>query len=481
VLVAEIEMHIFGVLRQLSRHASSFALLVNPAQAGTQFNLASGSPFARGGANGAKRPTPGNPSKWEFVHRPRQMGLAGRAAGSQEALMQSIDAPVSDEPANWRDPEPFHCEAAGHSLHFHPSGRDRWQALIGLIDGARHSLQLCFYIFAEDGCGHLVRDALIGAARRGVSVVLIVDSFGCDASDAFFQPFIEAGGSFHRFMPRLTRRYLIRNHQKMVIADEDRAMIGGFNIEDSYFAPPERDGWQDLGLVLRGPVVQRLVDWFDRLTNWTANPRKQFLAIRRLVREWDPGSGPVRLLMGGPTKGLSSWARCVSEDLAKGQRLDMIMAYFSPAGRLLRSIERIARQGQARLVFAARSDNGATIGASRSLYEKLLRQGARIWEFSPARLHTKLIVLDDAVYIGSANFDARSLYINLELMLKIEDAALAKRMREFVAAHIPASLEITPALHRRRRTILNRIRWSLSWYLVSVVDYTVSRKLNLGL
>jgi cardiolipin synthase len=394
--------------------------------------------------------------------------------------MLPVDEPALNSSATWRDVEPFHCEAAGHTLDFYPSGHDRWEALIGLIENARHSLRLCFYIYAEDECGQALRDALTRAAQRGVAVVLIVDSFGADARDAFFQPFIEAGGSFHRFMPRLTRRYLIRNHQKMIIADEERVMIGGFNIENSYFIPPEQDGWQDLGLIVRGPVVARLREWFDGLAQWTGHPRRQFRGIRRLVREWEPGSGPVRLLVGGPTRGLSSWARCVTEDLAKGRRLDMIMAYFSPIGRLFHCIERIARKGEARMIFAARSDNGATVGASRSLYEKLLRRGAKIREFSPARLHTKLIVLDDAVFIGSANLDVRSLYINLELMLKIEDAALAGRMRDFIAAHYPASLEITPELHRRRRTLFNRIRWALSLYLVTVVDYSVSRRLNLG-
>jgi len=121
--------------------------------------------------------------------------------------------------------------------------------------------------------------------------------------------------------------------------------------------------------------------------------------------------------------------RAVSNDLIAGTRLDMIMAYFSPAVRLLARIGRIAKKGETRLLLAAKSDNGATIGASRILYGRLLKRGARIWEFSPCKLHTKLIVLDDAVYVGSANFDMRSLYINLEIMLRIEDKALADMMR----------------------------------------------------
>lgn len=394
--------------------------------------------------------------------------------------MRPQPVPESEQPSTWRDPEPFHYDAAGHRLDFYPSGPDRWDALIALIDEARDSLQVCFYIFAEDECGQQMRDALTRAAERGVEVVLIVDSFGADARDAFFAPFVAAGGSFHRFMPQLTRRYLIRNHQKMVIADRRKAMVGGFNIENSYFISPEQNGWQDLGIIFSGAVVARLVEWFEGLQRWTANPKGQFRAIRRLVREWDSGTGPVRLLVSGPTRGLSSWARCVSEDLSQTARLDMIMAYFSPAPILLGRLARLARRGQARLIFAAWSDNGATIGAARLLYGKLLRRGARIWEFSPGKLHTKLIVLDDAVYIGSANFDIRSLYINLELMLRIEDAGLANRMREYFESHLPASLEITPELQRRRKTFLNRIRWAISWFLVTVVDYSVSRRLNLG-
>ena len=82
---------------------------------------------------------------------------------------------------------------------------------------------------------------------------------------------------------------------------------------------------------------------------------------------------------------------------------------------------------------------------------KLLEAGARIWEFQPCKLHTKLIVLDDTVYLGSANFDMRSLFLNLEIVLKIEDAALAERLREYMEHHLPAAEEITPAIHARPR------------------------------
>lgn len=390
------------------------------------------------------------------------------------------DTPCEQETTD-HDPSPFTVEAQGQTLTFYADGSDRLDALIELIESARQSLKLCFYIFAEDVASTRVRDALTAAAKRGVDVHLVIDSFGASADEEFFEELVAAGGEYCSFSAKWSQRYLIRNHQKMAIADGERAMFGGFNIEDGYFETPCENGWHDLGIVIAGDGVKRLCDWFDQLEEWTGSDHHQWRAIRKLLREWDPGTGPVRWLIGGPTKGLSSWARCVSKDLMRGQRLDMIMAYFSPPKRLLKSIGGIASKGQTRLVMAAKSDNGATIGASRSLYHGLLKRGATIYEFEPCKLHMKLIVLDDAVYLGSANFDMRSLYVNLELMLRIEDRALADRMREFVDGHVQASTKITPALQAQRGDLWTRIKWNLSWFLVTVVDYTVSRKLNLGL
>ena len=391
------------------------------------------------------------------------------------------DDPAQPQVTTYRDPPPFQANAAGQDLIFYADGADRRTALLKLVAEARESLDVCFYIFAEDTISTEFRDALCEAARRGVQVTLIIDRFGAAATDEFLQPLVDCGGRFMCFSPKWSQRYLIRNHQKIVIADSTRAMFGGFNIEDDYFAPPSDNGWNDLAVLIEGSAVDGLCAWFAKLKDWTDDSDAHFKAIRRAVREWEWRDGEAQWLIGGPTRGLSTWAKDISDDLEHGEKLDMFMAYFSPPKKLRERIERIAEKGHTRLLMAAKSDNGATIGATRALYDDLLGSGACIWEFTPCKLHTKLIVLDDAVYMGSANFDMRSLYLNLELVLKIEDKALADRMREFVGQHIDASERITPALHRKRATLLNRARWWAGWLLVSFVDYTVSRRLNLGI
>jgi cardiolipin synthase A/B len=129
-------------------------------------------------------------------------------------------------------------------------------------------------------------------------------------------------------------------------------------------------------------------------------------------------------------------------------------------------------------VTAAKSDNNATIAAARYTYRGLLRRDVQMYEYKPAKLHTKLAIVDDAVHIGSSNFDFRSLYINLEVMLRIEDADFAAAVRAYFERELDDCERITPALHRRRGTWLRRVKWALSYFLVTSMDYTVTRRLN---
>jgi len=102
-----------------------------------------------------------------------------------------------------------------------------------------------------------------------------------------------------------------------------------------------------------------------------------------------------------------------------------------------------------------------------------------MYEYEPARLHTKLVIVDDVVYIGSGNFDYRSFYINMELMLRIRDSKFADSMRAYFELELDDCTRITPELHKRRSNPWRRLKWALSHFLVNIMDYTVTRSLNL--
>ena len=186
----------------------------------------------------------------------------------------------------------------------------------------------------------------------------------------------------------------------------------------------------------------------------------------------------MRWLIGGPTRRLSPWAQVVKHDLEHARRVDMVAAYFSPGRGMLKRIARAAKREGARLILPSRSDNGATVAAARLLYGPLLRRGVEIWEYQKCKLHMKLIIIDDAVFIGSANFDMRSLFLNLEIMLRIEDKALADEARAFIKRRTEESRQITLERYKAQRGLLTLAKQWISYFLVGVVDYTVTRRLN---
>jgi hypothetical protein len=127
-------------------------------------------------------------------------------------------------------------------------------------------------MFLDDASGARVRDALIAAAARGVRVSLLIDSFGSVDNPDFFRPLSEGGVAFCTFSPRWGRRYLLRNHQKLALADGRRVIIGGFNISDEYFGTAQSGAWRDLGLELEGERATSTASPKGRSTGCSVGP-----------------------------------------------------------------------------------------------------------------------------------------------------------------------------------------------------------------
>ena len=89
-------------------------------------------------------------------------------------------------------------------------------------------------------------------------------------------------------------------------------------------------------------------------------------------------------------------------------------------------------------------------------------------------------MFDDEVHIGSSNFDIRSLYLNLEMMLRVDDPDFAMMMRSYFEQELSSCEQITPLVNGKRSGLLTRLIQALSFFLVTTADYTVTRRLNFG-
>jgi len=369
----------------------------------------------------------------------------------------------------------------GNRLELIESGVARLDELLRIIANAEESLRLIFYIFDSDNSGHRVRQALVEAAERGVLVRLLVDGFGCSTAEPeFFEPIRDAGGDYCVFNPRYGARYLVRNHQKLVVADKTVGLIGGANVQDSYLTDEGTSHWRDLWLRIEGPALEQPSRYFDALFHWTKTRDSKLRDLRKIVKRHSQFAGDLQWKFAGPISRKHSWPASLVRELAEARKVDIIAAYFAPPGSLLRRFGRIARKsgGSVRIITASKSDNNATIAAARHTYSRLLRRRVQMFEYQPAKLHTKLAVVDNLVHIGSSNLDYRSLYINLEVVLRIEDEAFAGQMRGYFDREIADSKEITAAVQQERGSFFRRFKWMVSYWLVTALDYTVTKRLN---
>lgn len=357
------------------------------------------------------------------------------------------------------------------------NGAAGFRQLMQIIESASRTLRLLFYTFADDETGTAVRHGLLAARARGVTVSLIVDDFGSlETRNDFFTPLTDAGCRFCKFQPRLLKRYLLRNHQKIAIADESQAIIGSFNIADSHMKPHENDAWRDIGVYLEGGAAGRLARYFDAIERWVTSKRPRMRRLKQLLAATNETDGAVRWIFGGPARGDNNYLRQVREEFGKAQSADLIMAYFAPPVGVLAAVRTLARRGRFRLIAAAKTDVKLSRAAAWHTYRMLLRDGAEIYEYQPRPLHTKLMIIDDTVFIGSGNFDVRSLYVNLEVMLRVERPDFVATVREMFEAELADSERIDLATLRAKRRWYKRILWRSAYFLLVTVDAFLSKR-----
>ena len=148
-----------------------------------------------------------------------------------------------------------------------------------------------------------------------------------------------------------------------------------------------------------------------------------------------------QIILSGPGRGFSRLKRALKADLKNAGQVQIMAAYFLPTHRLRVFLMRLAKRGvKVQLMLPGKSDVMLSQWASQRLYARLLNAGVEIYEYQPQVLHGKMIIIDDAVYVGSANLDTRSLHINYELSLRLENPSLAEAARQEFAAALKLSL-----------------------------------------
>jgi len=340
------------------------------------------------------------------------------------------------------------------------------------IQAAARSVWLEIYIYADSPLGQRVRDQLTAAARRGVAVRVLVDAVGSfELADSFWRPLREAGADVRWFNPLSLGGFAIRNHRKLLVCDGQSAFIGGFNIAEQWLGDGVRSGWRDLVLCVEGPLVSELAASFNDLFQRADLPHAPFCRLRRSQAKKSVSDLDWQLLLSGPGRGRNPFLTALNRGLHHARRVQFITPYFLPPLRLRRRLMHIARRGgQVQLILPAQTDIWLSRLAAQSLYRRLLKAGVEIYEYEPQILHTKLYLVDDTAYVGSANLDPRSLRINYELVVRFTGPAIVKRARESFAETLAHCRRVDLPQWSAARTGWQRVQQHWAHFILARLD-----------
>ncbi len=374
---------------------------------------------------------------------------------------------------------------ASHSTAFRwlANGDEAFTAMIAAIAAARRSVRLETYIFSAGKPGDQFRAALVAAQQRGVPVYVLVDAWGSqDLGNTFWQPLQQAGGEFRWFNEQTHRGFMFRDHRKLLVCDEETAILGGFNIAPEYVGDGVKRGWCDVGLHLTGPLAVPLAQSFDKMFTRAELRHPAFMRVMKTGAHARITGVDGDLLMSGPGRGFSQLKRALSADLQQARQVQIMAAYFLPTWKLRRALTAVVRRGgRVQLILPSQSDVPLAQWATRRLYRLLLAGGVELFEYQPQILHAKLILADDVVYVGSANLDTRSLHINYELSLRLRNARIAEGGRQLFLANLAHCKRINRTEWQASQTLWSRLKQRWAYFLLARMDLFLARRQLSGL
>lgn len=363
-------------------------------------------------------------------------------------------------------------------------GKEYFDLLLSMINAATESIHLQTYIYDDDATGLLVADALKAAAKREVEVHLLTDGYASQhLSKKFIDGLAEAGVHFRFFEPLLKSHHYYfgrRLHQKVFVADGKYAIVGGRNIADRYNDLPGSTAWLDFALYAAGEVATELcvLCW----KTWNGFPVKMDITPcekKQLVfsfSEYETSS--IRVRRNDWVRRKNEISATYIEMLRQSQsHITILCSYFLPGKIIRRLLKHAAKRGvKITVITAGPSDVILAKNAERWLYDWLLRNNIKLYEYQPAILHAKVAVCDgEWLTIGSYNINNISAYASIELNLDVRNATLAGSLDQTMETIIKKDcVAITIEGHIHTKNIFKQfIRWG-SYQFIRIAFYVLT-------
>jgi len=365
--------------------------------------------------------------------------------------------------------------AFADSVRIIDSGDDAYHVRMQLIESAQEEIQISYFIFAQDTTALEVLALLRKKAREGVKIKVIIDEMFNHISDevgAHLQSENVLIKNFNEFkLLKLRRSIRYRMHDKMLIIDGQKAVLGGRNIEDTYFDRATKN-YDDRDIYVKGEMANKASAYFnnlweaDHLTNFSPKKVKGNKGAETLdqietnfftkslkssfdLAAWEMGATEVQNveLLHDPIAAKKTKMIGTAEGLYNlinnAQTSVLIDSPYLIFTKELKAVLKnaIARGVKVRILTNSLKSTDALLPQAAYIGQrkKMVRMGIELYEyFGEDSFHAKSMVIDNKIAaIGSFNFDPRSQNLNTETMAVIHDenvaTALTKSMDENVS------------------------------------------------
>ena len=306
-------------------------------------------------------------------------------------------------------------------------GLDTIKSLKKDLLNAKTSINIEYYIFANDKIGKEIMDILIKKAEEKVKVKLLYDAVGSkNTPRRFFKKLKKAGGEVAEFFPPFMHIRLInlklnyRNHRKIVVIDGKIAYTGGVNIRDDHMGENKRlSPWRDTHIRIEGSGVFPLQNLFFNDWRYAAKEMEStdfYINEGYFTAPQKKGSVALQILSSGPDSLISEIKEAFIKLIVTAkERIYIQTPYFVPDDSFYSAI-RIAKASgvDVRLMLPKKPDKKVVYLPTLSYAKEMADLGVKIYLYN-GFLHSKTMIVDDnKLTIGTSNLDNRSFNLNFE-------------------------------------------------------------------
>ncbi len=338
------------------------------------------------------------------------------------------------------------CGVGYDKAVYFKSGSDYFTALFREIANAKQRVYLEYFIISRGKVFAELFSALQRAKKNGAEILIIIDGIGsafrCGRKELKKLRSVAEVKIFHRLSPLPYSRLNFRDHRKIAAIDGKVAFTGGINIADEYANMISPHGyWKDTGVAVYGSAA--------------AVFEGMFLSVLRKRYSMDyPEGGAHRCLAYSDCPPHNSG---FCEDLyvhaienAK-ERVHITTPYFCAGEKLSSALAFAAARGvDVRIIIPHIPDKKYAFELSKSAASELEKHGVKFYEYTPGFMHSKITVCDNELYIGSYNFDYRSMQLNYECGVALAGEAAEDAERDFwECLRLSAPLHDNPSKLRR--------------------------------